>query len=73
MTVHYDNGEVKAIQLAFSDPKRAPIWTDVVGDAEVIELANGAKTARKTLDDEKFWVSIYQPKDGSIMRITISR
>jgi hypothetical protein len=73
MTVHYDNGEVKAIQLAFSDPKRAPAWTDVVGDAEVIELANGAKTARKTSDDGKFWVSIYQPKDGSVTRITISR
>src|SRR5262245_51552717 len=73
MTVHYDNEEVKAIQLAFSDPKHAPPWNDVVGDAEVIETTNGAKTARKILEAEKFWVSIYQTKDGTITRITISR
>lgn len=73
MTVHYENGEVKAIQLAFLDPKHAPAWKDVVGDAEVSELANGAKTARKTLETEHFWVSIYQTKDGSSTRITISR
>ncbi len=73
MTVHYDNGEVRAIQLAFLDPKNAPAWKDVVGDAEVNELANGAKTARKTVEAEKFWVSIYQSKDGSTTRITISR
>jgi len=73
MTVHYDNEEVKAIQLSFLDPKHAPAWKDVVGDAEVSELANGAKTARKTLEAEKFWVSIYQTKDGSSTRITISR
>ncbi len=73
MTVHYDNDQVKAIQLAFLDPKNAPNWKDVVGDAEVSELANGAKTARKTMEAEKFWVSIYQSKDGTITRITISR
>jgi hypothetical protein len=73
MTVHYENGEVKAIQLAFLDPKHAPAWKDVVGDAEVSELANGAKTARKTVDAEHFWVSIYQTKDGSSTRITISK
>ncbi|MGE0882208.1 MAG: hypothetical protein AB7P14_01570 [Blastocatellales bacterium] len=73
MTVHYDNGEVKAIQIAFLDAKNAPAWKDVVGDAEVNELANGAKTARKTMTDEKFWVSIYKSQDGSIVRITISR
>src|SRR5262249_52725924 len=73
MTVHYDNEEVKAIQLAFLDPKHAPPWKDVVGDAEVSETANGAKTARKIIEAEKFWVSIYQTKDGSITRITISR
>lgn len=73
MTVHYDNGEVKAIQLAFHNPERAPSWKDVVGDAEVSQLPNGAKTARKTKDAEKFWVSIYQTKDGAITRITISR
>lgn len=73
MTVRYENGEVKAIQLAFLDPKNAPAWKDVVGDAEVNQMANGAKTARKVMTDEKFWVSIYQNKDGSTTRITISR
>ena len=73
MTVRYENGEVKAIQLAFLDPKNAPAWKDVVGDAEVNELANGAKTARKTVEQDKFWVSIYKNQDGYIVRITISR
>jgi hypothetical protein len=73
MTIRYDNGEVKAIQLAFLDPKNAPAWKEVVGDAEVNELATGAKTARKVLSDEKCWVSIYQSKDGTTTRITISR
>jgi hypothetical protein len=73
MTVHYDNGEVKAIQLAFLDPKNAPAWKDVVGDAEVSELPSGAKNARKVMEAEKFWVSIYQTKDGTTTRITISR
>ena len=73
MTVRYDNGEVKAIQLAFVDAKNAPAWKDVVGDAEINELANGAKTARQSVEKEKFWVSIYKSQDGSIVRITISR
>ncbi|HEX9000668.1 MAG TPA: hypothetical protein VGB07_12255 [Blastocatellia bacterium] len=73
MTVRYDNGEVKAIQLAFLDPKNAPAWKDVVGDAEVNEMANGARISRKVMADEKYWVSIYQSKDGSTTRITISR
>ncbi len=73
MTIRYDNGEVKAIQLAFLDPKNAPAWKDVVGDAEVKEMANGAKTARKMMESEKCWVSIYQSKDGSTTRITIMR
>jgi hypothetical protein len=73
MTVHYDNGEVRAIQLAFSDSKNAPPWKEVVGDAEVNETPNGAKTARKIMEAEKFWVSIYQTKDGATTRITISR
>jgi hypothetical protein len=72
MTVHYENGEVKAIQLAFLDPTHAPAWTDVVGDAEVKELEN-ARTARKVVEAEKFWVSIYQTNDKSSTRITISR
>ena len=73
MTIRYENGEVKAIQLAFLDPKNAPAWKDVVGDAEISQMANGAKTARKTIVEEKLWVSIYQNKDASITRITIMR
>src|SRR5262245_6150199 len=73
MTVHYDSGEVKAIQLAFLDPKSAPQWNNVVGDAEVKEMPNGIKTARKVLEAEKYWVSMYQNKEGTITRITISR
>jgi hypothetical protein len=74
MTVHYDKGEVKAIQLAFFDPKNAPAWKDVVGEtAEVTQLDNGAKHARTMVSEEKFWVSIYQSRDGSTTQITISR
>ncbi|MFN7926932.1 MAG: hypothetical protein U0Y68_03135 [Blastocatellia bacterium] len=73
MTVRYENGEVKAIQIAFLDAKNAPAWQDVVGDAEITELANGAKTARKMLPEEKCWVAIYQNKEGTVTRITISR
>ena len=72
MTVHYDNNEVKAIQLQFSDPKNAPAWETVVGDAEVTQLEHG-KTARKVVAKENFWVSIYQNKDASITRVTISK
>jgi hypothetical protein len=73
MTVHYDNDEVRAIQLGFYDPKNAPAWKDVVGDAEVSETESGAKHARKVVSGENFWVSIYQSKDGQTTRITISR
>lgn len=73
MTVHYDGEAVKAIQVAIFDPKNAPSWKEVVGDAEITEVANGAKSARKTLVEEKFWVSMYQSKDGATTRITISR
>jgi hypothetical protein len=72
MTVHYDNNEVKAIQLVFLDPKNAPAWDTVVGDAEVNELEHG-KTARKVVAKENFWVSIYQNKDATITRVTISK
>jgi hypothetical protein len=74
MTVHYEKSEVKAIQLSFLDPKNAPAWKDVVGEtAEVTQLDNGAKHARTMVPEEKFWVSIYQSKDGSTTQITISR
>jgi hypothetical protein len=73
ITVHYENDEVKAIQLMFLEAKNAPAWKEVVGEAEIMELANGAKTSRKVFAAEKFWVSIYQNKEGSMIRITISR
>jgi hypothetical protein len=73
MTVHYDNGQVKAIQLAFLDAKNAPTWKDVIGDAEINELANGAKTARKVMETGKFWVTMYQNKDATVTRVTISK
>lgn len=73
MTVRYDNGEVKAIQIAFLDPKNAPAWKEVVGDAEVNTMESGAKNARKVMDAEKFWVTMYQNKEGTITRITISK
>jgi hypothetical protein len=72
MTVHYDNNEVKAIQLIFLDPKNAPAWDTVVGDAEVTQLEHG-KTARKVVASENFWVSIYQNKDATTTRVTISK
>lgn len=73
ITVHYDNGEVRAIQVSFMGPGKVPSWTEVVGDAEISQLESGAKTARKVVNAEHFWVSMYQNKDGSITRITISR
>ena len=73
ITVHYEAGVVKAIQIFFTDPSKAPGWTDVVGDAPVEEMANGAKAARKVVESEKYWVSMYRSKDGTTVRITISR
>lgn len=73
ITVHYEAGVVKAIQIYFTDGAKAPGWTDVVGDAPVEEMANGAKAARKVVDSEKYWVSMYRSKDGTTVRITISR
>jgi hypothetical protein len=73
LTVHYDNDTVRAIQLYFADPKDAPSWKDVVGDAEVTEMANGAKMTRVVLSEENFWITMYQSKDSSVTTITISR
>lgn len=73
ITIHYDNGEVRAIQLSFLSAAKAPAWTDVIGDAEISQTETGAKTARKVINAEHFWVSMYQNKDGSVTRITISR
>jgi hypothetical protein len=73
MTVHYDGGTVKTILLLFIDPQNVPAWKDVVGNAEVKEQPNGAKVARVELPEEKFWVSMYQNKSGTMTTITISR
>ena len=73
ITIHYDNGEVRAIQVFFLNASKVPAWTDVVGDAEISQTESGAKTARKVLSADNCWVSMYQNKDGSVTRITISR
>lgn len=73
ITIHYDNGQVKAIQIYFADATKAPSWAEVTGDAEIEEMANGAKSARKVVSEENFWVTMYRSKDGTIARITISR
>jgi hypothetical protein len=72
ITIHYDKGDVRAIQISFLSGK-VPAWTEVVGDAEISQTETGAKTARKVLSAENCWVSMYQNKDGSVTRITISR
>ncbi len=73
VTIHYENGEVRAIQVSFVTQTKIPGWTEVVGDAEVNQMESGAKFARKVVASEHFWVSMYQSKDGSVTRITISR
>jgi len=73
LTVYYDGDAVKAIQLYFTDPKHAPDWAEVVGDTEVVQMESGAKSARRVISEESFWVSMYQNKDGTVTTITISR
>jgi hypothetical protein len=73
LTVHYDAGLVKAIQLYFTSPKNVPAWTEVVGDAEIQQNENGSKQARVVITAEKFWVAMYQNKDATVTTITISR
>lgn len=73
ITIHYLNGEVKAIQIYYVDTAKAPDWAEVVGDAEIVEMENGAKSARKVVNAEKFWVTMYRSQDGTIVRITLSR
>ncbi len=73
LTVHYENGTVKAIQLYITDIKYAPAFTDVVGDAEIQTRETGARHARLIVAKENFWVSMYQNKDGTVTTITISR
>ncbi len=73
ITIHYDAGAVKAIQAQYLDAAKAPGWTEVVGDAPIEEMSNGAKTARKVVVGENYWVSMYRSKDGAVVRITISK
>ena len=73
VTVHYDNGAVKAIQIRFTSAKDVPAWTDVVGKTEIQQNENGSKFARAMVPAESFWVSMYQNKDGTTTSITISR
>jgi hypothetical protein len=73
ITVHYDNGAVRAIQMYFTSTKNVPPWKQVVGNAEIKENENGSKQARVTVNAEGFWVSMYQNKTGTVTTITISR
>ncbi|MEP7337660.1 MAG: hypothetical protein ABI977_07925 [Acidobacteriota bacterium] len=73
LTIHYDNGQVKAIQLYFANPKNAPPWPEVIGDAEIVQNENGSKHARVVVSEEHFWVTMFQNKDQSMTTITISR
>lgn len=73
LTVHYDGGAVKAIQIRFTSAKNAPSWKDVVGNAEIQKNENGSKFARVVVTADNFWVSMYQGKDGATTSITISR
>jgi hypothetical protein len=73
MTVRYENGTVVAIQLLILDPKNAPPFNQVVGDAEIEQQDSGRKIARKVLDAEKYWVSMSQSKDASMTNITIRK
>lgn len=73
ITIHYENGEVKAIQVYYATATNIPIWTEVVGDAPINQMESGAKFARKVVSADQFWVSMYQSKDGTVTRITISR
>jgi hypothetical protein len=73
MTVHYDSGVVKSIQLYFADKTHAPAFKDVVGDVEITQTDTGARRARRDMTSEKFWVSMFQNKDASVTTVTISR
>ncbi|HEX9000753.1 MAG TPA: hypothetical protein VGB07_12685 [Blastocatellia bacterium] len=73
LTIHYDNGKVKAIQLYFANAKNAPPWPEVIGDAEIVQNENGSKHARVVIPEERFWVAMFQNKDQSMTTITISQ
>lgn len=73
LTVRYENGGVTAIQLLLFDAKKAPPFSEVVGDAQVEQNDSGRKLARKVLTAEKFWVSMSQNKDATMTTITIKK
>jgi hypothetical protein len=73
MTVHYDNGMVKAVQLYFTDADRAPEFVEVVGDIELTMKDNGARFARRVVQGEKFWVSMYQSGDKEITTVSFGQ
>jgi hypothetical protein len=74
MTVRYDDKNVvKTIQLYFTNPARAPKWTEVVGDAEIQEQPTGSKHARAVNKEENFWATMFQSKSGDVTTVTLSR
>jgi hypothetical protein len=73
MTVYYEGGLVKAIQLYFANSKNVPAWAEVVGNTEIKQNDNGSKHARLVVGEENFWVAMFQNKGATITTITISR
>jgi hypothetical protein len=73
LTAYYDNDSVKVIQLYFLESKRVPNWVDVVGDTEIEERPDGSKIARVEIQEENFWISMFQGKGGDVTTITLSR
>lgn len=74
MTVRYnDKDYVKTIQLYFTNPDRAPKWTEVVGNAEIQEKPTGSKYARAVNKEENFWVTMFQSNTGAVTTVTLSR
>jgi hypothetical protein len=73
LTVHYDNDNVKLIQLYFFKSDRTPKWADVVGNTEIEQRPDGSKLARVDIPDEKFWVSMYVSQSGDLTTVNISR
>jgi hypothetical protein len=74
MTVRYDDKDaVKTIQLYFTNPDRAPKWTEVVGNAEIEEKSTGSKYARAIDKEENFWVTMFQSNTGAVTTVTLSR
>ena len=74
MTVRYDDkSAVKTVQLYFTNPDRAPKWTEVVGNAEIQEKSTGSKYARAVNKEENFWVTMFQSNSGAVTTVTLSR